>query len=101
MEEACRLLEEFLTYPHHLGEGKLHGAQENDFYYLLGCAHQALGQADEAHTCWLKAITGPTEPAAALYYNDAKPDKIFYQGLALRQLGREDEARGRFNSLVD
>ena len=101
MEEACRLLEECLTYPHHLGEGKLHGAQENDFYYLLGCAHQALGQADEAHTCWLKAITGPTEPAAALYYNDAKPDKIFYQGLALRQLGREDEARGRFNRLVD
>ena len=56
MEEACRLLEECLTYPHHLGEGKLHGAQENDFYYLLGCAHQALGQADEAHTCCLRPL---------------------------------------------
>ena len=38
------------------------------------------------------AIGGPVEPAAALYYNDAKPDKIFYQGLALLRLGRTDEA---------
>ncbi|MDE5626528.1 MAG: DUF5107 domain-containing protein, partial [Candidatus Amulumruptor sp.] len=38
--------------------------------------------------------------APALYYNDAKPDKIFYQGLALLRLGRDAEARGRFNRLV-
>ena len=31
-----------------------------------------------------------------MYYNDAKPDKIFYQGLALLKLGRKDEANGRF-----
>ena len=35
-----------------------------------------------------------------MYYNDAKPEKIFYQGLALRKLGSEAEARGRFNRLV-
>lgn len=47
-----------------------------------------------------KAVLGPTEPAAALYYNDAKPDKIFYQGLALLKLGRKDEANGRFYKLT-
>lgn len=99
-EDAIRLLEECLVYPHHLGEGKLHGAQENDFYYLLGLAHDALGNKEKARECWEQATVGPTEPAAALYYNDAKPEKIFYQGLALLKLGREEEARGRFNKLI-
>ena len=46
-------------------------------------------------------VGSPSEPAPALYYNDAKPDKIFYQGLALRALGDEDHARARFHRLVD
>ena len=100
-EKAIGLLEKCLTYPPHLGEGKLYGAQENDFYYLLGVAYEALGQKDKAIACWEAATKGPQEPAAAMYYNDAKPDKIFYQGLALRKLGREDEAHGRFFKLIN
>jgi tetratricopeptide (TPR) repeat protein len=99
--KAIELLEESLIYPHHLGEGKLYGAQENDFYYLLGCCHEALGESDKAHQCWELATQGPQEPAAAMYYNDAKPDKIFYQGLALIKLGRHDEANGRFYKLIN
>lgn len=100
-EDALALLSECLDYPEHLGEGKLHGAQENDFYYLMGCAYDALGDKERARASWEKAIPGPTEPAAALYYNDAKPDKIFYQGMALLRLGRGDEAKGRFYALVN
>lgn len=99
-QQAICLLNECLKYPHHLGEGKLFGAQENDFYYFLGCAYQLLDEQEQAHRCWLRAIEGPREPAAAMYYNDAKPDKIFYQGLALSALGRDEEARGRFHRLV-
>jgi tetratricopeptide (TPR) repeat protein len=106
--EAIRLLQECLEYPHHLGEGKLYGAQENDFYYLLGIAYDALGQKSGEHRllekameCWEEATKGPQEPAAAMYYNDAKPDKIFYQGLALLKLGREGEAHGRFYKLIN
>ena len=101
METTLLLLQECLDYPHHLGEGKLHGAQENDFYYFLGCAHEQLGDMEKARECWEQATHGPTEPAAAMYYNDAKPEKIFYQGLALLKLGRTDEARGRFYKLVN
>ena len=36
-----------------------------------------------------------------MYYNDAKPEKIFYQGMALLKLGRKDEANGRFYRLVN
>ena len=100
-ETAIRLLQECLTYPHHLGEGKLYGAQENDFYYLLGLAYDMKGDADEARRCWEEAVKGPQEPAAAMYYNDAKPEKIFYQGLALQKLGRRDEANGRFYRLLN
>jgi tetratricopeptide (TPR) repeat protein len=101
LQQAISLLTQCLTYPHHLGEGKLYGAQENDFYYLLGVAYDALGEKEKATECWEEATKGPQEPAAAMYYNDAKPDKIFYQGLALYKLGREDEAHGRFYKLIN
>lgn len=99
--DAVKLLEECLIYPHNLGEGKLYGAQENDFYYLLGLCHEALGDENKSCQCFEQATLGPTEPAAALYYNDAKPDKIFYAGLAFRALGDEKHARAYFNRLVN
>ena len=97
---AATLLVECLTYPPHLGEGKLHGAQENDFYYLLGLAYEGMGDTAQAHTCWEHAAEGNAEPAPALYYNDAKPDKIFYQGMALQRLGCTNEARSCFHRLL-
>ena len=100
-EGAIRLLSECLDYPHHLGEGKLYGAQENDFHYLLGLAYEGLGDMETARKYWEEATKGPQEPAAAMYYNDAKPDKIFYQGLALYKLGRKGEAHGRFYRLIN
>ena len=98
---AIKLLKECLEYPHHLGEGKLYGAQESDFYYFLGCAYEKLGETDKAKECWEEATKGPQEPAAAMYYNDAKPEKIFYQGLALKKLHRNGEANGRFYKLLN
>ncbi|AOW09942.1 DUF5107 domain-containing protein [Flavobacterium gilvum] len=99
-EKAIQLLQECLVYPDNLGEGKLSGAQENDFHYWLGCAYEGLGQIDEAKKFWELAKEGNTEPAAAIFYNDQKPDKIYYQGLALLKLGRKEEAKQRFDSLI-
>ena len=86
-QRAKQLLEECLVYPPHLGEGKLFGAQDNDFLYFLGRFEEG--------------TAGPTEPAAAMYYNDAKPDKIFYAALCYRKLGQEDRARGLFHKLIN
>ena len=85
--QISRLLEECLVYPPHLGEGKLYGAQDNDILYFLGRYEEG--------------TAGPTEPAAAMYYNDAKPDKIFYAGLCYRALGQEDKARSLFHKLIN
>jgi tetratricopeptide (TPR) repeat protein len=88
-------------YPANLGEGKLHGARENDVFYWLGRAHAARGERGKARACWARAAAGPDEPASALYYNDQPPDLIFYQGLAHRMLGREKAARQVFRKLLD
>ena len=99
-QKAEKILLECLEYPHHLGEGKLHGAQENDFYFLLGMAADMMGDREKAVDYWRKGTVGPEEPADSLYYNDAKPDKIFYAGLCWRALGEENNALRLFNRLV-
>jgi len=99
-QKAVALLEQCLVYPHHLGEGKLHNAQDNDFYYYMGCAYEQMGQMEEARKCWNKATEGPTEPAAAMYYNDANPNKIYFAGLAYHKLGQDDKAKGIFHRLI-
>ncbi len=99
-DDAAELLDECFTYPHNLGEGKLRGAQENDFNYWLGCVHEAKGDKAKAGEHFTLASQGIGEPSDAVYYNDQKPDKIFYQGLALLKLGRTEEARSRLERLV-
>ncbi|WP_075590828.1 DUF5107 domain-containing protein [Labilibacter marinus] len=97
---AIQHLEACETYPHNLGEGKLFGTQENDIHYWLGCAYKGIEDEQKAIHFWQKASVGLSEPAPAMYYNDQQPDKIFYQGLALQKLNREEEARSRFNKLL-
>jgi tetratricopeptide (TPR) repeat protein len=66
----------------------------------LGCAYDGLELIDKALIYYELAKEGNNKPAAAIFYNDQKPDKIFYQGLALLKLGREEEANIRFNKLI-
>lgn len=100
-DEAIALLEQAQAYPPNLGEGKLYGAQENNIFYYLGCAYEALEHAEQARRAFERAAAGQAEPTSALYYNDQPPDMIFYQGLARRKLGQEDEAACIFGKLVD
>jgi tetratricopeptide (TPR) repeat protein len=100
-QQAIKLLETAKVYPENLGEGKLQGAQENKINYWLGCAWKGLRKTKESENAWIEASKGPSEPAAAWYYNDQQPDAIFYQGIALLKLGRKNEALSRFNKLID
>lgn len=101
LHRAIALLQECLVFPPSLGEGKLYGAQDNDFYYFMGRIYQMLGDEAKARDAWQEGTQGPTEPAAALYYNDAKPDKIFYAALCYRALGKEKHALALFHKLVN
>ncbi|NER17862.1 DUF5107 domain-containing protein [Spongiivirga citrea] len=98
---AIKHLEAAQIYPHNLGEGKLFGAQENDIFYWLGCTYEKLENTEKAEEYWKKASEGLSDPSPAMFYNDQQPDKIFYQGLALIKLGRNEEAKVRFKNLID
>ncbi len=56
---------------------------------------------DRAKTAWEVAAQGKLQPSAVWFYNDQQPDKIFYQGLALRKLGRVLEANEKFDMLLE
>ena len=98
-EAALELLAKTDSYPHNLGEGKLHGAAENDIHYWKGKAYQQLGLEEQAMQYFALATQGDSEPVQAFFYNDQQPDKILYQGLALRELGEEMPARSIFNKM--
>ncbi len=100
-ETAIDLLKRTEKYPDNLGEGKLYGTQENDIHYWMGCAFEGLKNPEKAKNYWKKASIGLSEPSAAIFYNDQQPDKIFYQGLALLKLDKENEANICFNNLFN
>lgn len=97
-EDAISHLEMAKIYPHSLGEGKLMNAQENEINYYLGVCHQKLSL--ESKEYFHLASTGTKEPSAAMFYNDAKPDSIFFQGMALQKLGKKSEALELFKTLT-
>ena len=98
--DAVMLLQRATIYPDNLGEGKLVNAKENDIYYWLGVAYLGLKDALNANICFTKATQGENEPASMMFYNDQPPEMIFYQGLALKALGRYQEASAQFDKLI-
>ncbi len=100
-KEAIDLLKQSLVYPEYLGEGKLSETQDSDVHYLLGLLYGLQGNTAEANKEYELATYGPQEPVAAMYYNDARPDQIFYQAKAYLKLGNFDEARKRFFRLIN
>ena len=100
-ETAVSHLQQAQTYPINLGEGKLYGAQENNIFYYLGCAHEGLGDKAQAQTWHARAAAGLSEPTSAMFYNDQPPDMIFYQGMARLKLGQIAEAHAIFQKLID
>lgn len=100
-QKALDLINAARTYPKNLGEGKLPIAKENDLDYYTAVVYRELGQNDKAEEYFKKAAAGSEDMSDTLYYNDQPAHMIFYQGLALRELGEEKEAKSKFNALYD
>ena len=84
-----------------LGEGRLEGTKDNNLYYILGTAKEALGDKETAREDYQKATLGAMEPAGMMYYYDQPADMILYQGLAKQKLGDKKAANARFYKLID
>lgn len=105
MDEHPRLaiekLQQALTYPRSLGEGKLPIAVDNVIDYYLGLAYQQLGDNEAAKSYFNSATQGLSEPTDMMYYNDQPADTIFYQGLAYEQLQKMEDARAKYYKLIN
>ncbi len=99
-DQALSCLKNAQVYPHNLGEGKLFGTPENDLFYLEGLAYEGLNDFSSASQSFEKAIQGKSEPAQAIFYNDAQPDQILYQGLARTKRGETTDAQELFTRLI-
>ena len=97
---AIDCLQKAQFYPHNLGEGKLPGIQENELYYWMGCAWHGMGDDKLAATNWQIATAGSSVPNEAVFYNDQRPDQIYYQGLAWKKLKEEKRAEAIFTGLI-
>ena len=100
-EDAIELLNEAENYPCNLGEGKLYGVQENEIHYWKGLAYEMLNKPELANEFYQLATKGLSEPVQAIFYNDAQPDKIFYQGLAWIKLDNRNKATQIFKQLIN
>ena len=100
-QKAVLLINEALSYPDNLGEGRLEGTRDNNLYFLLGQCYKSLGDETRAKECFEKATLGRSEPAGMMYYYDQPADMILFQGLGFRELSDETAANARFYKLID
>ena len=100
-KEAGKLLREALSYPENLGEGKLEGTKDNNINYYLGLCEEHMSKESEAQRLYAEATVGTDEPAGMMYYNDQPADMIYFEGLALKKLGKEVSGKSHFNKLID
>lgn len=99
--QAASLLQQALSYPHNLGEGRLPGQTDNDIWYLLGYCAQRQGEHEEAQRDFARVTCGGSSLDAGRYYNDQPVDYLFWQGMALKALGDDNEATRLFQSFLN
>jgi tetratricopeptide (TPR) repeat protein len=88
-------LEQFrlsMEYPENLAEGALPNESFARSKYLQGVAINRLGQPEVAKAIWQEVSESPVRPVS---------EGIIYQALALRKLGKEQEAEKKLKQLVD
>lgn len=98
-EGAIAHLNEALTYPENLGEGRLDGS-DNDIYYLMGCAYEKVDKIT-AIEYFKRATEGELSPASAANYTEPRPELYFYRTMAYRKLGDERAAISGFNTMIN
>ena len=103
--EALASFEAALKPPANLRAEQRGGSSLAEIAYWIGCAHEALGQGDQARQWWsdATAVTAPTDtrgggrgPANPLAWSAQR----FYQLRAQQKLGRTENGEAGFRELV-
>jgi len=91
MDEAIAQFKEALVYPANYGEGRSYMAQEAHIYYFTGLAYEKKGDFEKAKEYYLKASTK----------NIFITEVSYFEGLALRKLGKDNEACKVFFKIIE
>jgi tetratricopeptide (TPR) repeat protein len=96
--EARRLFEQALACPDNLGEARHLLANKSGIYYLLGLAHEALGETKSAREYWQGAAhqQGDFQQMRVKEFSEM----TYYQALALKHLGEVQEAEELFKAIL-
>ena len=86
-----------LSYPRNLGEGKLPQSTDNDIMFWLSKSQKNQERKDHLN----KASSGTEEVQSMMYYNDFPADYIFWQGMALHEMGNMSLSKKKFYTLID
>lgn len=89
--EAEQAFRRAMEYPPNLGVGKPDKTSDEEALFWLGEASQAAGNAQAAHAAWQQAASGGKEKSGT--------SRVF-QALALRRLGRTEEAEKILSELL-
>jgi len=89
-EKALKHFEAAQSYPGNLGEGKHLLTLETDIHYFAGLARRALGDEEGSKLCFQKAAGTETPPSRMIYY----------QALAMRELGEEAASARKLEELL-
>ncbi|NLM10387.1 MAG: DUF5107 domain-containing protein [Clostridiaceae bacterium] len=81
-EQALNDFRNALEIPDNYREGRRHGDSDADVYYYMGLAYEKMIEPDRAKEAYERAVK---ENGRQLVYQ-------YYQSMALRKLGREEEA---------
>ncbi len=93
-QKALQYLEAALEFPIHLEASKLFaGGRSCEVYYLIGYAYETMGDSEKARESYEKAV------AERQYYHQLNIPH-YYRGLALKKLGRTEEANQLFDGLI-
>lgn len=98
-KDALSTVENALTFPHNLGEGKLSQQTDNDLYFFAAYYATKAGDNAKAKDYLAKAQLGDTTISEQQYYNDLPCDYVFYNALAKKVAGKEDEAHKIFETM--
>ena len=97
--DALTIVEEALTFPHNLGEGKLIGQTDNDLYFF-GAYYAHKSHDNDKSKRYLKLATrGLTSISEQRYYNDTPCDYVFYNAFAHLILGDKTKASQIFKTM--
>jgi tetratricopeptide (TPR) repeat protein len=99
-QEAIASYDKALTFPDNLASERVESsARRAEVAYWTGVAREAMGDRAGARRAWESAATAAPQTRRRDAIEGA--DQRYFEALALRELGREEESRARFQSLLD